>query len=133
MTVLIIIVHVFVCLALILIVLLQTGKGADMGASFGSSGSQTLFGASGAMTFLNKATTIVAVVFMVTCLLLAYISTNQTSSSIMKDEKAPMEQKAVTAETTEQGTPATQVSDTAAPASSETTAPAPTTTPETSK
>ncbi len=120
MTVFIVIIHVFVCLALILIVLLQTGKGADMGAAFGGSGSQTLFGASGAMTFLNKATTIVAVVFMVTCLLLAYISTNRTSSSIMKEAKAPVEQTATQPETTGTPPPAAE----SAPAAESTTAPA---------
>ncbi|MFZ5573371.1 MAG: preprotein translocase subunit SecG [Thermodesulfobacteriota bacterium] len=108
MTVLIVIVHVFVCLALILIVLLQTGKGADMGASFGGSGSQTLFGASGAMTFLNKATTVVAVVFMATCLMLAYISTNRTPSSIMKETKVPIEESAAKPETADMPQPAAE-------------------------
>ena len=56
-TILITIIHVIVCLALILIVLLQTGKGAGMGATFGGGGSQTLFGSSGGSTFLSKATT----------------------------------------------------------------------------
>ncbi|MBW1777673.1 MAG: preprotein translocase subunit SecG, partial [Deltaproteobacteria bacterium] len=68
MTTLIIILHVFVCVALILIVLLQTGKGADMGAVFGGGSSQTLFGSTGASTFLSKATTIAAVIFMLTSL-----------------------------------------------------------------
>ena len=94
MSILVITIHVIVCLALILIVLLQTGKGSDMGASFGGSGSQTLFGASGAMTFLNKATTFVAVIFMFTCLILAYMSSNTTSSSIMEEVTAPIGQTA---------------------------------------
>ncbi|MBW2632326.1 MAG: preprotein translocase subunit SecG, partial [Deltaproteobacteria bacterium] len=67
------IIHVAACIALIMIVLLQTGKGADMGAAFGGGGSQTLFGSSGASTFLSKATTIAAVVFMLTSLVLAYM------------------------------------------------------------
>ncbi|MBN1573963.1 MAG: preprotein translocase subunit SecG [Deltaproteobacteria bacterium] len=79
--------HVIVCFALILIVLLQTGKGSDMGAAFGGS-SQTLFGSSGPATFLNKITTIAAVVFMITSLTLAYFSVDVGSSSIMKDEEA---------------------------------------------
>ena len=113
MSILIIVVHVIVCLALILIVLLQTGKGADIGAAFGGSGSQTLFGASGAMTFLNKATTIVAVVFMLTCLILAYMSTNTTSTSIMEDAPAPIEQPVAT---TDAAAPAAPAAETAAPA-----------------
>ena len=82
MTILIITLHIIVCLALIMIVLLQTGKGADMGAAFGGGGSQTLFGATGASTFLSKATTIAAVVFMVTCFILAYLSSNRQTLNI---------------------------------------------------
>lgn len=89
MTILITIIHVIVCLALILIVLLQTGKGAGMGATFGGGGSQTLFGSSGGSTFLSKATTGAAVVFMVTCLTLAYMSTNRQPASIMEDQPIP--------------------------------------------
>jgi preprotein translocase subunit SecG len=91
---LIIILHVFVCIALIMIVLLQTGKGADMGAAFGGGASQTLFGSTGASTFLSKATTIAAIVFMLTSLGLAYLSSHQTGSSVMPDNKAPIEQAA---------------------------------------
>jgi len=87
MTILIIALHVIVCIALIMIVLLQTGKGADMGAAFGGGGSQTLFGTTGASTFLSKATTVAAVIFMVTCFLLAYMSSNKQATSIMKDGK----------------------------------------------
>ncbi len=93
MSAIIVIIHVIVCLALIMIVLLQTGKGADMGASFGGGGSQTLFGSSGASTFLSKATTVAAVVFMLTCFTLAWLSTHQTPKSIMKDTKAPAAQE----------------------------------------
>jgi len=92
MSILLILVHVIVCVALIMIVLLQTGKGADMGAAFGGGGSQTLFGSTGASTFLSKATTVAAVVFMVTSLLLAYVSTqNRPSGSIMENQPAPVE------------------------------------------
>ena len=95
MTLILIIVHVFVCIALIMIVLFQTGKGADMGAAFGGGSSQTLFGSTGASTFLSKATTIAAIIFMVTSLWLAYNSSHKQDSSIMKDTKAPIEQKSV--------------------------------------
>ncbi|MFA5353110.1 MAG: preprotein translocase subunit SecG [Thermodesulfovibrionales bacterium] len=75
------IIHVIVCFFLILIVLLQSGKGAEMGATFGGS-SQTLFGSRGASTFLNKLTTVSAVVFMLTSLTLAMVSSK--SGSVMK-------------------------------------------------
>ncbi len=75
------ILHVFVCFALILIVLLQAGKGAEMGAAFGGA-SQTIFGSSGAMGFLTKLTTVAAIIFMITSLLLALTSTRQASTII---------------------------------------------------
>jgi len=77
-----------------MIVLLQTGKGADMGAAFGGGSSQTLFGSTGASTFLTKATTAAAVIFMVTSLGLAYMSGHRTGDSIMIDAKTPIEQHA---------------------------------------
>ena len=94
MSTFLIIMHVIVCIALIMIVLLQTGKGADMGAAFGGGSSQTLFGSTGASTFLGKATTVVAVIFMLTSLGLAYMSGMRTGDSIMVDKKAPIEQQA---------------------------------------
>ena len=75
------VIHVVVCFALVLIVLLQAGKGAEMGAAFGGA-SQTLFGSSGAMGFLTKLTTAAAVLFMITSLLLAFSTTRQASSVI---------------------------------------------------
>jgi len=66
--------HWIVCIILILVVLLQTGKRADLAGAFGGGGSQTAFGARGAATFLSKATTISAVVFMLTSLLLSMLS-----------------------------------------------------------
>ncbi len=66
-----------------------------MGAAFGGGSSQTLFGSSGASTFLSKATTVAAVVFMLTSLSLAYISSHGTGkTSIMQDVKAPITQPA---------------------------------------
>ena len=78
------IVHVLVCLFLIGIVLLQHGKGADIGASFGGS-SQSLFGSEGPVPLLNKITTAVAVIFMITSVALAYISANNSTGSVMTD------------------------------------------------
>ena len=76
------IVHVVVCLFLVGIVLLQHGKGADIGATFGGS-SQSLFGTEGPLPLLNKITTAVAVIFMLTSVTLAYISSQTSSSSVM--------------------------------------------------
>lgn len=98
MSTFIIIIHVVVCIALIMIILLQTGKGANMGAAFGGGASQTLFGSSGSSTFLGKLTTAAAVIFMLTSLSLAYFSGHRTDNSIMMEKKAPIEQQAVPAE-----------------------------------
>ena len=75
------ILHILVCIALILIVLLQAGKGAEMGAAFGGA-SQTIFGSTGAMGFLSKLTTIAAIIFMATSLILAFSSTRRISSVV---------------------------------------------------
>lgn len=77
------IVHVIVGISLILVVLLQRGKGASMGAAFGGS-SQTLFGSRGPQSFLGKLTTIVAVMFMLTSLSLAVLSSKKPTASIMQ-------------------------------------------------
>ena len=90
MSVLLVFIHIIVCVALIMIVLLQTGKGADMGAAFGGGSSQSLFGSTGASTFLSKATTVAAVVFMITSLALAYMYSNRTSKSIMTNAPVPV-------------------------------------------
>lgn len=84
--------HVLVCFALIMIVLLQAGKGAEMGAAFGGA-SQTIFGSSGAMGFLSKLTTVVAVLFMITSLLLTFSSAKRASSVIKErpTQSAPAE------------------------------------------
>ncbi len=89
MTILLTIIHLLVCFFLIFIVLIQSSKGAELGAAFGGS-SQTLFGSRGAATLLSKLTTIAAVVFMVTSLLLAMVSVK--SGSVVK-KTVPMEQK----------------------------------------
>ena len=68
------VIHYIVCLFLIIVILLQAGKGADIGAAFGAGGSQTLFGPRGAATFLNKLTAVVAMVFVATSLGLVSLS-----------------------------------------------------------
>jgi preprotein translocase subunit SecG len=80
MTIAVAIIHVIIAIALILIVLLQTGRGSDMGAAFGGGSSQTLFGSSGSSGFMTKLTTIAAVVFMLTSLVLAYTYSHKGSS-----------------------------------------------------
>ena len=87
MQALLITVHIIVCLALIGVVLLQQGKGADMGAAFGGS-SQTLFGSSGGATLLGKLTAAAAVVFMLTSLSLTYRAANRYKDSVMPDQAA---------------------------------------------
>jgi preprotein translocase subunit SecG len=80
-----IILHVLICIGLILSILLQSGKGSDLGAAFGGS-SQTIFGSAGAVPFLNKLTTAVAIAFMITSLSLALIAARATApkSSVME-------------------------------------------------
>ncbi len=83
-------VHIIVCVALILVVLLQVGKGQSIGAAFGGGGSsQTLFGSRGPATFLSHLTTGAAAVFMVTSLLLAYVSSNAGQGSAITDKVLP--------------------------------------------
>ena len=72
MSILVVLFHLMACIALIAIVLLQTGKGAEMGAAFGGA-SQTLFGGTGGSSFMSKLTTGAAIVFMITSLLLSYM------------------------------------------------------------
>ncbi len=87
---LILILHIIVCFFLIFIVLVQSGKGAELGAAFGGS-SQTLFGARGAATFFSKLTTVAAVVFMITSLTLAVMTSR--GGSIVKRSPVTTEQK----------------------------------------
>jgi preprotein translocase subunit SecG len=79
------IIHIIACVVLILVVLLQAGKGANMGAAFGGA-SQTVFGSSGAGTFLGKMTTLVAAVFMLTSLGLSYFAGESVMNSISRPE-----------------------------------------------
>ena len=88
---LIVILHVIVSVALILVILLQTGKGSDIGAVFGGGSSQTLFGSTGPTSFLSKLTAGAAIIFMLTSLFLAYFSGSGGSRSIMKSGGAPVQ------------------------------------------
>ena len=84
--------HLFVCIFLILVVLLQTGKGADVAAAFGGT-SQTAFGARGATTLLSKLTTGSAIVFMITSFTLAMLA-NRGGSTVVTDEAAEQQRSA---------------------------------------
>src|SRR5713226_10236019 len=79
----VIIIHITACLFLIGVVLLQQGKGADMGAVFGGS-SSTIFGSSGAGNFLTRLTTVMAIVFMMTSLTLGYFSGKRSAGSLFE-------------------------------------------------
>ncbi|MBE0596009.1 MAG: preprotein translocase subunit SecG [Desulfuromonadales bacterium] len=79
MTYFLITLHVIVCIALIIIVLLQAGKGAEIGASFGAGSSQTVFGAGGGKSFMTRMTTGAAVIFMLTSLTLTYFYSEPTT------------------------------------------------------
>ena len=92
MTTIMVTLHVTFCILLILIVLLQSGKGAEMGISMGGGSGQTLFGSGGPASLLTKITTAVAILFMVTSLTLAYLSGHQADSSVMKNGTTPVEQ-----------------------------------------
>ena len=92
MNTLVTILHVSACFVLILVVLLQAGKGANMGAAFGGS-SQTVFGSSGAGTFLGKLTATVAIIFMLTSLILTYTAGHR-GSSLVERSKIPITQQA---------------------------------------
>ncbi len=87
------IIHIIVSIGLILVVLLQTGKGADMGAVFGGS-SSTIFGSSGAGNFLTRLTTGMAIVFMITSLTLGYFSGKRASVSVFDSGRAETGQPA---------------------------------------
>jgi preprotein translocase subunit SecG len=94
MTIILIVIHVFVSLFLIAVVLLQSGKGAEIGAAFGGS-SQTLFGSRGAASFLSKMTTGAAIVFMLTSLVLAVVTSK--GGSVVKKVPVSREQRSMPA------------------------------------
>ncbi len=85
MQTIIIVVHVIVAIAIVGLVLLQQGKGADAGASFGSGSSQTVFGSSGSGSFLVRATTVAATIFFITSMSLAIFARNQAGAGLSTD------------------------------------------------
>ncbi len=91
MFILLMIIHVIVCIFLIIVVLLQSGKAADLAGAFGGMGSQTAFGPRGSATLLSKATTISAAVFMCTSLSLSILATRNAGSggTVLENQRAP--------------------------------------------
>lgn len=76
--------HVSVCLFLMLVILLQAGKGGGVGAAFGSATSQQVFGGRGAGTFLERLTTVTAIIFMVTSMTLTYVNSQSDNAKLQK-------------------------------------------------
>jgi len=89
-------VHIVVCIFLIIVVLLQSGKAADLAGAFGGMGSQTAFGPRGSATLLSKATTISAVLFMVTSLTLSILATKSAGlgTTVLEDNRPAQTQTA---------------------------------------
>ncbi len=86
MYILLVILHILIAMALMGVILIQSGKGADIGAAFGGGSSQTVFGGRGPTTFLHKLTTAIAVLFMVTSLVLTIYATRRGTSSVITEE-----------------------------------------------
>ena len=99
MEVILLVIHVLIAAAIIALVLLQHGKGADMGASFGSGSSGSLFGASGSANFLSRSTAVLATVFFISSLVLTYVYAHKSApkgvlESVLKSAPAvPAEEK----------------------------------------
>ena len=83
MSVIVLILHAVAALGVIVLVLLQQGKGADMGAAFGSGSAGSLFGASGSANFLSRTTAVLAAIFFATSLGLTYLSSHKAASGVM--------------------------------------------------
>ena len=95
MVIVVTVIHIVVSLGLILVVLLQTGKGAEMGAVFGGS-SATIFGSSGAGNFLTRLTSGMAIVFMITSLTLGYFAGHRASGTIFENRSPTVEPRPTT-------------------------------------
>ncbi len=104
MTVLFVIIHVLVSFVMIVVILLQAGKGAEIGAAFGGS-SQTIFGSRGAATFLSKMTIAAATLFMLTSMGLSILSNQRSIASSILDMQPPAESGASTPTPTPAQTP----------------------------
>jgi len=85
------VVQVILSISLIVLILMQHGKGADAGAAFGSGASSTVFGARGSGNFLSRTTTILAALFFVVCMALAYLAVNRTGPASVVESVTTME------------------------------------------
>lgn len=103
MSALVTVIHVIVCVILIIAVLLQSGKAADLAGAFGGAGSQTAFGPRGGASLLARVTEVTAILFMVTSLGLWVLSGKDTSSAVSGEKAAPV--KPAAAETTKDSNP----------------------------
>src|ERR1700694_5204188 len=99
-----IIIHFFCAAAIVALVLLQRGKGADAGAGFGSGASGTVFGARGSATFFSKTTAVLATCFFITSLWLAYLASHRTNVSHSLLDQAPVSAPAAAGGRTREGT-----------------------------
>ncbi len=88
------IINVFSALAVIVLVLMQQGKGADAGAAFGSGSAQGVFGSAGSASFLSRGTAVAATIFFATCLGLGYVSTNKSSQFDFEAQPVQTQQSA---------------------------------------
>lgn len=100
------ILHILIAAGLILIVLLQSGKGADIGAAFGGGSSQTVFGGRGAATFLSKATTVLAILFMVMSIALTLLASQRGGTTVVPADRPTPSSSAPAAPTPSAPTPA---------------------------
>ena len=94
--------HILICVFLIIVVLLQSGRGADVAAAFGGMGSQTAFGPRGSATVLTRATTWSAILFMITSITLSIIASRRATSSSVLGNIKPSQTKS---QPTQQQTP----------------------------
>ena len=118
MEVILLVIHVIIATAIIALVLLQHGKGADMGASFGSGSSGSLFGASGSANFLSRTTAVLATVFFASSLVLTYVYAHKSApkgvlDSVLKSAPATPASEPKDVPT---GTPAVPIGQPVAPA-----------------
>ena len=93
MQTLLVVFHLFLAIALIGLILIQHGKGADAGAAFGSGASATVFGARGAASFLTRATALLATLFFLTSMTLAYFASKSVEAPGLMDSVVPAEQQ----------------------------------------
>jgi len=91
---LILMIHVLVAITLVVMILVQQGKGSDIGAAFGSGASGTVFGAAGSASFLVKFTAVLAAIFFITSLSLGYMASHQVHTKSVFEQVAPVSQPA---------------------------------------